>query len=186
MWTIIRKFFINNGILLVSIILMSSYVVISSSRRHTGYETGSTIRKKVNIRVAEDSWEYFSDYYKIKTGNSLTYDEVTNRLKNKDDTPLNEELPLNELLKNPDRALLRPYWFTGRLTSKVKVSSSISNYAVLETPQGFVRVFYFFDLPPENNGEVVNIKGIILGKPDDKQGDITSIVSTANFTENVK
>lgn len=186
MWTITRKFFINNGILLISIIVMSSYLVISSSQRHTGYETGGSVRKRVNIRVAEDSWDYFSDYYKIKTGNALTYDEVNTRLKDKDDVPLNNELPLNELLKNPDRAILRPYVLTGRITSKVKISSSVSNYAVLSTPQGFIRVFYFFDLPQENNGELVSIKGIILGKPDDKQGDITSVVSTTDFTKSIK
>ena len=182
MWTTIKRFFISNGILLISIVAMSTYLVVSNNIRHTGYETGGSIRKRVNIRVAEDSWDYFSDYYKIKTGNSLTYNEVSSRLNDKKDVPLNAELPLNELLKNPDRAILRPYVLIGRITSKVKISSSVSNYAILSTPQGFVRVFYFYDLPQENNGELVSVKAIILGKPDDKQGDVTSAISTADFT----
>ena len=169
--------------MIVILLSMSSYIVWQHTVSTTGYETGTVQRRRVNIKAASDSWDYFTSYYKIKTGRELSFSEVNSQLKNVEYPMLNSVVPLNELLKNPDRAILQNYEITGKIASKVKINSKTSNYAIISTNRGYVRVYYFFDLPPENNGDVVTIKGIVLGKPDDKQGDVTSFVSTTGFTK---
>lgn len=178
----IKKFIRDNAFILVIITAMIGFVLWRNHTTYTGVDTGSKDRTEVNTRNALSTWDELSGYYKIKTGTSLTYKETERRLEDPSDKPLTDVVTLNSLLNNPDKALLRKYQVSGMITSKVRVSNSPVDYVTLSTRKGYVRVYYFFDLPYEDNGDNITITGIVLGKPDDKRGDITSFVSTSGFT----
>lgn len=178
----IKKFIRDNAFILVIITAMIGFVLWRNHTAYTGVDTGSKSRTEVNTRNAISTWNSLSEYYKTKTGTSLTYKETERRLEDPTDRPLTDVVTLNSLLNNPDKALLRKYQVSGTITSKVKISNSPVDYLMLSTSKGYVRVYYFFDLPYEDNGTNIIVTGIVLGKPDDKRGDVASFVSTSGFT----
>ena len=152
------------------------------TRNSYGYEFTSNKRVRVDVRVASDSWGSLSRLYNNKTGSTLNQKEVEERISDKNYTSLEDEVPINDMLANPDRVLFRKYTFKGTIVSKVRMINNSVDYALIRTPSGTIRVYYFSDLPYQDIGTKVNVTGIVLGRPYDKQGDIVSFVSESDYT----
>lgn len=153
------------------------------TRHSYGYEFTSNKRIKVDVRPASDSWDRLSRLYNSKTGDTLTQKSINERIKDKNYLSLEDEVPINDMLANPDRILFRRYTFSGVIVSKVRMVDSNVDYALIRTKLGTARVYYFSDLPYQDVGTKVIVTGIVLGRPYEKQGDLVSVVSEYYYTK---
>lgn len=182
MWTQIEKFLEKHWATIAVAFLMVFAIGYFQNRDSYGYEFSDNKRVRVDVRTASDSWSSLSGLYNSKTGASLTQKEVEQKISDKDYTSLDAEVPLNSMLANPDRVLFRKYKLSGIIVSKVRMLNSNVDYALVKTPYGTVRVYYFSDLPYQDINTRVTVVGIVLGRPYNKQGDIVSLVSESYYT----
>lgn len=152
-------------------------------RNSYGYEFTSNRRVRVDVRTASDSWNSLSQLYSRKTGSTLTQKSIEERINDKNYVSLEDEVPLNDMLANPDRVLFRKYTFSGTILSKVRMVNSGVDYSLIKTPSGTIRVYYFSDLPYQDTNTKVVVTGIVLGRPYGKQGDLVSAVSESYYTK---
>lgn len=186
MWKRIKIFASRHGIALVMCILMPAVVFYTQSRQNYGYEFSKDKRIRVDVHSAYTSWQSLSKMYKNKTGSELDNKSLDQRLRNSNYVSVENEVSVNSMLANPDRVLFRKYTFDGIIASKIRIVNSNVDYALIKTESGTIRVYYFSDLPYQDIGSPVTVTGIVLGRPYDKEGDIVSFISEADYTKSSK
>lgn len=183
MWMRTKDFLKNHLVTLVMAAAMIVALGYLQTRDSYGYEFTSNRRVRVDVRPASDSWKRLSQLYSHKTGSTLTQKSIEERIKDKNDVSLEDEVPINDMLANPDRILFRKYTFSGTIISKVRIVDRGIDYALIRTPSGTIRVYYFSDLPYQDMNTKVVVTGIVLGRPYEKQGDLVSFVSESYYTK---
>jgi len=167
-------------------ILMPAIVFYMQSRQSYGYEFSNDKRVRVDVHSAYSSWQSLSKMYKNKTGSELDNKSLDERLKDSNYISVEDEVSVNNMLANPDRVLFRKYTFDGIIVSKIRIVNSNVDYALVKTDSGTIRVYYFSDLPYQDVDAPVSVTGIVLGRPYDKEGDIVSFISEADYTKTNK
>lgn len=183
MWMRTEDFLKKHLVTLIMAIVMIFAIGYFQTRNSYGYEFTSNRRVRVDVRTASDSWDSLSQLYSRKTGSTLTQKSIEERINDKNYISLEDEVPLNDMLANPDRVLFRKYTFSGTILSKVRMVNSGVDYSLIRTPSGTIRVYYFSDLPYQDVNTKVVVTGIVLGRPYGKQGDLVSAVSESYYTK---
>lgn len=175
----------NFDILLLALVVFLTWQLYMSHQHNvmnTGYEYGTGRRVKVNTKVANSSWVYHQNMFKNKMGEPLTPDYLDKELSYKEGTLNAKRVPLDALFHNPDTVVFSNYTIRGILLNKIRTSSSGSDYLILRTPSGDIRVYYFGSLPYQSNNTPIEITGIVLGLPDDNPSDRVSMISNLKNT----
>lgn len=121
--------------------------------------------------------------FKNKMGEPLTPGYLNKVLSYTEGTVNAARVPLGTLFHNPDTLVFSNYTLKGILLNKIRTSSSGSDYIILRTPVGDVRVYYFGLLPYQSNNTPVEVTGIVLGLPDDNTSDKVSLISNIENTK---
>jgi len=176
----------NFDILLLALVVFLTWQLFVSHQHNvmnTGYEYGAGRRVKVNTKVANSSWAYHQNMFKSKIGEPLTPEYLNKELSYTEGTVNATRVPLGTLFHNPDTLVFSNYTLKGILLNKIRTSSSGSDYIILRTPVGDVRVYYFGSLPYQSNNTPVEVTGIVLGLPDDNPSDKVSLISNIENTK---
>ena len=185
----IKEQFSNFDIILVVIILFLGwqlYYQHKSNVMNTGYEYGTGKRIKVNTKIANSAWSYHESMFKSKMGEALTPDYLSKEISEKSAIENVKRVPLDVLYHNPDTLAFSNYQVNGLLLNKIRTSSTGSDYIILRTHLGDIRVYYFGSLPYQPNNSLISVTGIVLGVPDNNTSDRVSMISNVENTKNTK
>lgn len=179
----------NFDIILVVIILFLGWQLYSQHKdtvMNTGYEYGTGKRVKVTTKIANSSWSYHNTMFKNKMGESLSPEYLNKEISEKDAVDNVKKVPLDLMYHNPDTVAFSNYKVTGILLNKIRTSSTGSDYVILRTVVGDIRVYYFGSLPYQPNNSKISVVGIVLGIPDTNPSDKVSMISNVENTKDAK
>ena len=188
----IKKFkeqFSNIDVILVVIVLFLGWQLYTQHKNNvinTGYEYGTGKRVKVNTKIANSSWAYHENMFKNKMGEQLTPEYLSKEISVKEALENVKRVPLDVMYHNPDTIAFSNYQINGILLNKIRTSSTGSDYIILRSPVGDVRVYYFGSLPYQANNSPITVTGIVLGIPENNPNDRVSMISNVENTQNYK
>ncbi len=184
-----REQFSNFDVILLVVVMFLGWQLYTQHKNtvmNTGYEYGTGKKTKVNTKIANSSWSYHHRMFKNKTGEELTPSYLSKAISEKLAIENVKRVPFDVLYHNPDTLAFSNYQVQGLLLNKIRTSYTGSDYIILRTHLGDIRVYYFGSLPYQPDNTPISITGIVLGVPNDNTSDKLAMISNVDNTKNTK